>query len=65
VNGKASIVTFSGAEPISVLTIDTDGSILAAFAVLNPDKLGGLVFEPPRNDPKEERNIMEDAVLDR
>jgi RNA polymerase sigma-70 factor, ECF subfamily len=43
INGQAGLVTFSGKRPVCVITIDTDGvHILAAFAVLNPDKLKAI-----------------------
>lgn len=43
INGEPGLVTFAGRRPVSVMTIDTDGvRILAAFAILNPDKLKGI-----------------------
>jgi RNA polymerase sigma-70 factor (ECF subfamily) len=46
INGETGMVSFAGDEPYSVITIDTDGvHILAAFAVLNPDKLKGITPE--------------------
>ena len=43
VNGQAGLVAFVDDRPSWVLTVDTDGvRILAAYAVVNPDKLGGI-----------------------
>jgi len=43
VNGETGMVFSYDGHPVSVTTIDTDGvRILAAFAVLNPDKLQGI-----------------------
>jgi RNA polymerase sigma-70 factor (ECF subfamily) len=40
INGETGLVMLVHGQPISVITIDTDGlCILAAFSVLNPDKL--------------------------
>jgi RNA polymerase sigma-70 factor (ECF subfamily) len=43
INGQAGLVGFDEGQASWVLTIDTDGSrILAAYAVVNPDKLKGI-----------------------
>ena len=43
INGEAGLVAFSGARPVWVLTIETDGvRVLAAYSVVNPDKLKGI-----------------------
>ena len=43
VNGQAGLVGFRAGKPSWVLTIETDGNrILAAYAVVNPDKLQGI-----------------------
>jgi RNA polymerase sigma-70 factor (ECF subfamily) len=49
INGEAGLVGFRAGRPVWALTIDTDGvRILAAFALVNPDKLrslGGVVSD--------------------
>lgn len=51
VNGQTGLIGFDTGRPCFVLTIETDGvRILAAYTVVNPDKLGGiapLVATPP------------------
>jgi RNA polymerase sigma-70 factor, ECF subfamily len=43
INGEAGLVGFNDGQPSWVLTIDTDGlHILAAYSVVNPDKLKGI-----------------------
>jgi RNA polymerase sigma-70 factor (ECF subfamily) len=43
VNGEAGLVAFADGRPSWVFTIDTDGQrILAAYSVVNPDKLEGI-----------------------
>ena len=45
VNGQAGLVAFDGRNPSWVLTIETDGErILAAYSVVNPDKLKGIAL---------------------
>ncbi len=64
INGQSGLVAFNGQQPSWVLTIDTDGvRILAAYAVVNPDKLKGIatlnalpgeastLFKGPRAQP--------------
>ncbi len=64
INGQSGLVAFKGQQPSWVLTIDTDGvRILAAYAVVNPDKLKGIatldalpgeastLFKGPRAQP--------------
>jgi hypothetical protein len=47
VNGEAGLVAFVDGQPSWVLTIETDGArILAAYAVVNPDKLAGIAPLP-------------------
>ena len=47
INGETGIVGWAGERPVWAMTIETDGSrILAAFAVVNPDKLKGIA---PKN----------------
>jgi hypothetical protein len=46
INGETGIVAFAGERPVWALTIETDGArILAAFAIVNPDKLKGIAPE--------------------
>ena len=43
INGEAGLAAFDNLRPSWVLTIETDGTqILAAYAVVNPDKLTGI-----------------------
>lgn len=43
VNGETGLIGFDAVRPCFVLTIETDGlHILAAYTVVNPDKLGGI-----------------------
>jgi RNA polymerase sigma-70 factor (ECF subfamily) len=43
INGETGIVGFAGERPVWALTVESDGAhILAAFAVVNPDKLEGI-----------------------
>jgi RNA polymerase sigma-70 factor (ECF subfamily) len=43
VNGETGLIAFDGRKASWVLTIDTDGlRILAAYAMVNPDKLRGI-----------------------
>jgi RNA polymerase sigma-70 factor (ECF subfamily) len=44
INGETGIVGFAGERPVWALTVESDGArILAAFAIVNPDKLKGIV----------------------
>jgi RNA polymerase sigma-70 factor (ECF subfamily) len=46
INGQAGLAMFDDGRPFLVITIDTDGTrILAAFAILNPDKLKDIAGE--------------------
>jgi RNA polymerase sigma-70 factor (ECF subfamily) len=46
INGETGIVAFARERPVWALTIETDGTrILAAFAIVNPDKLKGIAPE--------------------
>jgi RNA polymerase sigma-70 factor, ECF subfamily len=45
INGQAGLVAFDKSKPSWVLTIETDGArILAAYSVVNPDKLKGITL---------------------
>ena len=46
INGQTGLVGYADGRAVWALAIETDGArILAAYALINPDKLGGISSE--------------------
>jgi RNA polymerase sigma-70 factor (ECF subfamily) len=51
INGESGLLMCVDGQPMSVISIDTDGvRILAVYVVLNPDKLKGIALSQPCGD---------------